>query len=359
MYGLGGQMGMRPGNARMMRPHNALMNPGLTMAHRMAQGGSTAPLSYADWAALPTQAKIDRVFPPDKRTLFGRGLDAVRPYLSGASPAAAAPVAAPPVVAAPAAAPVVPVAPAAGLSYAHGGGVQRFDDGGSVGSTPGGSPSGFSPLMQTMLQGYQQSQAQRSPFAPAQPNPAAPGAPGAAPMAPKPFTLPGGGAGGPSMVPQRPIQPGLMQRPQAVPPTPAVPTGAPIVPFMNPGNASSYAGGGPISGPGGGHDDLIDAKLSDGEFVIPADVVSHLGDGSNKTGAEKLDGMLTAVRAHKATGTKFPPKAKGALDYVKGGKQIEQKAQGGLAGVRTDYSPASSSSTVTGNSDATMTGVRG
>jgi len=38
------------------------------------------------------------------------------------------------------------------------------------------------------------------------------------------------------------------------------------------------------------------AALSDGEYVIPADVVSHLGNGNSDAGAEVLDKFLTKVR---------------------------------------------------------------
>jgi len=38
------------------------------------------------------------------------------------------------------------------------------------------------------------------------------------------------------------------------------------------------------------------ARLSDGEFVIPADVVSHLGNGSSDAGAERLYSMMDKVR---------------------------------------------------------------
>jgi hypothetical protein len=43
-------------------------------------------------------------------------------------------------------------------------------------------------------------------------------------------------------------------------------------------------------------------KLSDGEFVIPADVVSHLGNGNSDAGAEVLYDMLEHVRTAR-TGT--------------------------------------------------------
>ena len=38
------------------------------------------------------------------------------------------------------------------------------------------------------------------------------------------------------------------------------------------------------------------ARLADGEFVVPADVVSHLGNGSSKAGAKKLYAMMDRVR---------------------------------------------------------------
>ena len=38
------------------------------------------------------------------------------------------------------------------------------------------------------------------------------------------------------------------------------------------------------------------AALSDGEFVIPADVVSHLGNGNSNAGAKQLDQMMSRVR---------------------------------------------------------------
>ena len=59
-----------------------------------------------------------------------------------------------------------------------------------------------------------------------------------------------------------------------------------------------------IEGPGDGMSDSIPAnidgrqpaKLTDGEFVIPADVVSHLGNGSSKAGAKQLYAMMDRVR---------------------------------------------------------------
>ena len=45
------------------------------------------------------------------------------------------------------------------------------------------------------------------------------------------------------------------------------------------------------------------AALSDGEFVIPADVVSHLGNGNSDAGAKELETMMDKVRMAR-TGTK-------------------------------------------------------
>lgn len=65
-----------------------------------------------------------------------------------------------------------------------------------------------------------------------------------------------------------------------------------------------YAKGGYLDGPGDGMSDSIPAtiedkqpaRLADGEFVIPADVVSHLGNGSTKAGAKRLYEMMSRVR---------------------------------------------------------------
>lgn len=68
-------------------------------------------------------------------------------------------------------------------------------------------------------------------------------------------------------------------------------------------------------------DDVQPAKLSHGEFVIPADVVSHLGNGNSDAGAKQLYKMMDRVRQAR-TGTK------------KQGKEIdpEKFTLGGIAG---------------------------
>jgi hypothetical protein len=45
-----------------------------------------------------------------------------------------------------------------------------------------------------------------------------------------------------------------------------------------------------------------DVMLSDGEFVMPADVVSHLGNGNSDAGAEKLKKLMDEIRIAR-TGT--------------------------------------------------------
>jgi len=46
--------------------------------------------------------------------------------------------------------------------------------------------------------------------------------------------------------------------------------------------------------------------LSDGEFIVPADVVSGLGNGSTDAGAEELHRMMDRVRGAR-TGTTEQP----------------------------------------------------
>jgi hypothetical protein len=69
----------------------------------------------------------------------------------------------------------------------------------------------------------------------------------------------------------------------------------------------TYAAGGRLlRGPGDGMSDSIPAvikgarpqraALADGEFVIPADVVSHLGNGSTEAGSKRLYSMMDKVR---------------------------------------------------------------
>ena len=73
-----------------------------------------------------------------------------------------------------------------------------------------------------------------------------------------------------------------------------------------------YAKGGYLDGPGDGMSDSIPAtingrqpaRLADGEFVVSADVVSHLGNGSTKAGSKKLYAMMDKVRKARTGTTK-------------------------------------------------------
>lgn len=51
-------------------------------------------------------------------------------------------------------------------------------------------------------------------------------------------------------------------------------------------------------------DGVQEARLSDGEFVIPADVVSHLGNGNSDAGAKVLKEMMSRVRKARTGNTK-------------------------------------------------------
>jgi hypothetical protein len=78
------------------------------------------------------------------------------------------------------------------------------------------------------------------------------------------------------------------------------------------------AGGKLLRGPGDGMSDDIPAvirgqqtqraALADGEFVIPADVVSHLGNGSTDAGAKKLYKMMAQIRQARTGRDKQAPR---------------------------------------------------
>jgi hypothetical protein len=85
-------------------------------------------------------------------------------------------------------------------------------------------------------------------------------------------------------------------------------------------NLGGYSDGGRLlKGPGDGMSDDIPAsisgkqpaRLADGEFVVPADVVSHLGNGSTDAGAKQLYSMMDKVRkartGRKAQGKQINP----------------------------------------------------
>jgi len=69
----------------------------------------------------------------------------------------------------------------------------------------------------------------------------------------------------------------------------------------------------------GGSASPVPAKIADGEYVLPAAFVSALGGGDNKTGSKLLDKMREELREHKRSApvNKIPPKAKSPLDYLR------------------------------------------
>jgi hypothetical protein len=84
-------------------------------------------------------------------------------------------------------------------------------------------------------------------------------------------------------------------------------------------NLGGYSDGGRmLKGPGDGMSDSIPgvigkkqpARLADGEFVVPADVVSHLGNGSTDAGARKLYSMMDKIRKARTGKKKQAPQVK-------------------------------------------------
>jgi len=86
------------------------------------------------------------------------------------------------------------------------------------------------------------------------------------------------------------------------------------------------------------------ALLSHGEFVIPADVVSHLGNGNSEAGAEKLYEMMDRIRVAR-TGTKeqgkeidpdkFIAATGGLAAAYAGGGEVKRFNVGGATGPNT------------------------
>lgn len=96
---------------------------------------------------------------------------------------------------------------------------------------------------------------------------------------------------------------------QQVQPMPAysgAPGGIGSSPIMRAHGGAAYMSQSPYSsavagharGPGDGTSDDINAKLSDGEYVMDAPTVSILGNGSNEAGARALDTMRQNIRKH-------------------------------------------------------------
>lgn len=85
--------------------------------------------------------------------------------------------------------------------------------------------------------------------------------------------------------------------------------------FAGGGTIQKAAAGKLVTGDGDGMSDDIranisgnqEARLADGEFVIPADVVSHLGNGSTDAGADRLYSMMDRIRKARTGRTKQAP----------------------------------------------------
>ena len=80
-------------------------------------------------------------------------------------------------------------------------------------------------------------------------------------------------------------------------------------------NDAPTEGDGMVKGAGDGMADMVpaslgkeqDVLLSDGEFVVPADVVSGIGNGSSDSGSDKLYDMMDRVREMRTGGKTQPP----------------------------------------------------
>jgi|LauGreDrversion4_2_1035121.scaffolds.fasta_scaffold13971_4 hypothetical protein len=93
------------------------------------------------------------------------------------------------------------------------------------------------------------------------------------------------------------------------------------------GGLTGYADGGSsetryFDGPGSGRDDKIPALLSDGEYVMDAETLALLGDGSTKEGARRMDKFRAKIRQHKGRALsrgQISPDAKSPDKYMGGG----------------------------------------
>jgi len=67
-------------------------------------------------------------------------------------------------------------------------------------------------------------------------------------------------------------------------------------------------------------DKLIDAKVSNDEYVISPSTIDALGKGDNKKGAKVMDRLRKNLRKQKGVKAILPPKTKDIHSYMKGGK---------------------------------------
>ena len=123
-------------------------------------------------------------------------------------------------------------------------------------------------------------------------------------------------------MPQGMPQQGMMPQQQGMPP-PMRKGGLPHVsnvPLTQ--GRMDFRKGAAVHGEGDGQSDDIPAMLADGEYVIDAETVAQIGNGSTKAGAQALDKFREGIRAHKRSApiNKIPPKTKALTSYLKGAK---------------------------------------
>jgi hypothetical protein len=84
----------------------------------------------------------------------------------------------------------------------------------------------------------------------------------------------------------------------------------------------NFRQGAAVHGAGDGQSDDIPAMLADGEYVIDAETVAQIGNGSTKAGAQALDKFRENIRKHKRSApvNKIPPKTKALTSYLKGAR---------------------------------------
>jgi hypothetical protein len=122
--------------------------------------------------------------------------------------------------------------------------------------------------------------------------------------------------------PQGMPQQGMMPQQQGMPP-PMRKGGLPHVsnvPLVQ--GRMDFRNGSAVHGEGDGQSDDIPAMLADGEYVIDAETVAQIGNGSTKAGAQALDKFRENIRSHKRSApvNKIPPKTKALTSYLKGVK---------------------------------------
>jgi hypothetical protein len=122
--------------------------------------------------------------------------------------------------------------------------------------------------------------------------------------------------------PQGMPQQGMMPQQQGMPP-PMRKGGLPHVsnvPLTQ--GRMDFRKGAAVHGAGDGQSDDIPAMLADGEYVIDAETVAQIGNGSTKAGAQALDKFREGIRAHKRSApiNKIPPKTKALTSYLKGAR---------------------------------------